>query len=447
MADRKEFDFVRVGNTDVYVPQYDDTAVKKSIADETTARTSADNALQSAIDKEKEDRQYTDSSLQTAITNETRDRKTADTNLQKNINDNGTLLSALRQEFNSTRTAKSVVIIGDSYAEGYTPDGNVTGWADKVASSMPYCTFKIKYSGGAGFSHVSASTGKKFIDLLNEAGSEMTEANRNNVSLVLIGGGMNDRDQTKADLKTAIDVFATRCRELYPYADITYAFIGWSSSNSVRNQLRTECSNLRSCRTSGMKIITSTAFTLHDYKYFSSDGIHPNNDGEDAIAQTMAGVILGSEPNITIEYSLYNFSSAEMASTVDSTNNEIKNYLSLRSTFSDGNTNIMLDGRFRLAISNTPVTIATYPKNLKIGEGWTTPPLTDFACTLFGRDKSNNYFTINGFVRFAEDWKIQVYHKEVDSSATNKFKTIDCNSATAYCNIQLPMSICSAFDL
>lgn len=447
MADRKEFDFVRVGDTDVYVPQYDDTSIKKSIADETKARTNADTALQKAIDKEKEDRQSADSNLQTKIDNEAGDRKTADSNLEKNINNNGRLLSALRQEFNSTRTAKSIVIIGDSYAEGYTPDGNVTGWADKVASSMPYCTFKIKYSGGAGFSHVSASTDKKFINLLNEAGNEMTEADRNNVSLVLIGGGMNDRDQTKADLKTAIDSFASRCRELYPYADIVYAFIGWSSSSSVRNNLRTECSNLRSCRTSGMKIITSTAFTLHDYKYFSSDGIHPNNDGQDALAQTMAGVILGSEPNITIEYNLYNFSSSEMASTVDSTDDNTKNYLSLRSTFSDGNTNVMLNGRFRLAISNTPVTIATYPKNLKIGEGWTTPPLTDFTCTLFGRDKNNEYFTINGFVRFADNWKIQIYHKEVDASAKNKFKTIDCNSATAYCNVQMPMSICSAFDL
>lgn len=447
MSDRKEFDFVRVGNTDVYVPRYDDRDIKKSIANETEARKTADEVLQKAIDKEKEDRQRADSNLQTEIDNEVRDRKTADSNLEKNINDNGKLLSALRQEFNSTRTAKSVVIIGDSYAEGYTPDGNVTGWADKVASSMPYCTFKIKYSGGAGFSHVSASTGKKFIDLLNEAGNEMTEASRNNVSLVLIGGGVNDRDQTKADLKTAIDSFASRCRELYPYADIVYAFIGWSSSSSVRNQLRTECSNLRSCRTSGMKIITSTAFTLHDYKYFSSDGIHPNNDGEDALVQTMAGVILGSEPNITIEYNLYNFSSSEMASTVDSTNDDIKNYLSLRSTFSDGNTNVMLNGRFRLAISNTPVTIASYPKNLKIGEGWTTPPLTDFACTLFGRDKNNEYFTVNGFVRFADNWKIQVYHKEVDSSKINNFKTIDCNSATAYCNVLMPMSVCSAFDL
>lgn len=447
MSDRKEFDFVRIGNIDVYVPRYDDSGIREIIADERRNRTSADAELQRAINKEKQDRENADSSLQTAITNEVKNRKDSDAQLQQTIDNNGTLLSALRQEFNSTRTAKSIVVIGDSYAEGYTPDGNVTGWADKVASSMPYCTFKIKYSGGAGFSHVSASTGKKFIDLLNEAGSEMSEANRNNVSLVLIGGGMNDRDQTKADLKTSIDGFSNRCRELYPYADIVYAFIGWSSSSSVRNQLRTECSNLRSCRTSGMKIITSTAFTLHDYKYFSSDGIHPNNDGEDALAQTMAGVILGSEPNITIEYNLYNFSSSEMASTVDSTNEEIKNYLSLRSTFSDGNTNVMLDGRFRLAISNTPVTIATYPKTLKIGEGWTTPPLTDFACTLFGRDKNSNYFTINGFVRFAEGWKIQVYHKEVDSSATNKFKTIDCNSATAYCNIQLPMSICSAFDL
>lgn len=447
MADRKEFDFVRIGGSDVYVPRYDDTDIKKSIAGETTARTEAVTTLQKAIDKEKEDRQYTDSSLQTTITNEVSNRKTADTNLQKKIDDNGTLLSALRQEFNSTRVNKKIVLIGDSYDEGYTPDGNVQGWGEKLISSMPYCTFVNKYSGGSGFSHVSASTGKKFIDLLNEAGASMGEADRNNVSLVLVAGGMNDSDQTKADLINATNAFASRCRELYPYAECTFAFIGWSSQSAIRNKLRTLCSNLRSCRASGMKIITSTAFTLHDYSYFSSDGIHPNASGQDAITQTLSGVVLGSEPNITIEYSLYNFNSSEMDSKVDSTNNEIKNYLSLRSTFSDGAVNVMLDGRFRLAISNVPVTIASYPKTLKVGEGWTTPPLADFACTLFGRDKENNYFTINGFVRFAKDWKIQVYHKEVDSSATNKFKTIDCTSANAYCNILMPMSMCSAFDL
>lgn len=447
MADRKEFDFVRVGNTDVYVPRYDDSAIKKSIADETTARTNADTTLQSAIDKEKENRQYSDSSLQTAINNEINNRKTADTNLQKNIDDNGTLLSALRQEFNSTRNDKKIVLIGDSYDEGYTPDGNVTGWGELLTAKMPYCTFVNKYSGGAGFAHKSASTGKVFLDLLNEAGNSQTEAERNNVSMVLVAGGFNDRDQTKGDLANAMNNFATRCRTLYPYAECVYAFIGWSSSSANRNQLRTLCSNLRDCRTSGIKIITSTAFTLHDYSYFSSDGIHPNSSGQSAIANTLCGVILGSEPNITIEYSLYSFSSSEMASTKNSDNQEIENYLDLRSTFSDGAVNVMLDGRFRLAISNNPVTIATYPKNLKIGEGWTTPPLTDFACTLFGRDASNNYFTINGFVRFAKDYKIQVYHKEVDSSATNKFKTINCDSATAYCNIQMPMSMCSAFDL
>lgn len=309
MADRKEFDFVRIGGTDVYVPRYDDTDIKKSIAAETKARTDTDAALQKAIDKEKEDRQYTDSSLQTTITNEVSNRKTADTNLQKNIDDNGTLLSALRQEFNSTRVNKNVVLIGDSYDEGYTPDGNVQGWGEKLISSMPYCTFVNKYSGGSGFSHVSASTGKKFIDLLNEAGASMGKADRNNVSLVLVAGGMNDRDQTKADLINSTNAFASRCRELYPYAECTFAFIGWSSRSSVRNQLRTLCSNLRSCRASGMKIITSTAFTLHDYSYLSSDGIHPNASGQDALAQTLSGVVLGSEPNITIEYSLYNFSS------------------------------------------------------------------------------------------------------------------------------------------
>lgn len=447
MADRKEFKFVRVGNEDIYVPQYDDTEVKKSIANETSTRKSEDANLANEIANLKTTVNGNKTSSDKSISDEETARKNADNNLQKNIDANGTLLSALRQEFNSTRTNKSVVLIGDSYDEGYTPDGNVNGWGARLISQMSYCSFVNKYSGGSGFSHVSASTGKKFIDLLNEAGNEMGEAERNNVSLVLIAGGMNDRDQTKADLQNAINAFASRCRELYPYADCTFAFIGWSSQASIRNQLRTLCSNLRSCRTSGMKIITSTAFTLHDYSYFSSDGIHPNNNGEDALAQTLAGVVLGSEPNITIEYSLYQFSSSEMASTKNNSNKDIENYLDMRSTFSDGAVNVSLEGRFRLAISNTPVTIASYPKNLKIGEGWTTPPLTDFACTLFGRDASNNYFTINGFVRFASDWKIQVYHKEVDSSAANKFKTINCDSETAYCNITMPMSMCSAFDL
>lgn len=447
MADRKEFNFVRIGQTDVYVPQYDDTDIKADIAQETTDRKDEINRVIGLLSAETEQRKSQDSVLQNDINSEVSARKSADTTLTNNLATTNSNLSALRQEFNSTRVNKNVVLIGDSYDEGYTPDGNVTGWGAKLISQMSYCTFVNKYSGGAGFSHVSASTGKKFIDLLNEAGNSMSEAERNNVSLVLVAGGMNDRDQTKADLINAVNAFASRCRELYPYADCTFAFIGWSSQSSIRNQLRTLCSNLRSCRSSGMKIITSTAFTLHDYSYFSSDGIHPNNDGQNALAETLAGVVLGSEPNITIEYTLYSFKDSEMASTVNSDNSDIKNYIDLRTTFSDGSTSLMLNGRFRLAISNNPVTIATYPKNLKVGEGWTTPPLTDFMCELFGRDDSGNYFNITGFCRFAEEWKIQVYHKEVSGSETNRFKTISCTTAASYCNIQVPMTMISAFDL
>lgn len=444
---RKEFDFVRVGQEDIYVPQYDDTAIKESIAAETNKRMSADNELDVKITNEANARKDADSALTTKINDEVTARKNADTAINNELDSTKNNLSALRQEFNSTRTSKNVVLIGDSYDEGYTPDGNVTGWGSKVISKMPYCHFTNKYSGGAGFSHVSASTGKVFIDLLNEAANSQTEAERNNVSLVLVAGGFNDRDQTEGDLVTAINTFAARARALYPYAECTFAMIGWSSSSANRNQLRTLCGYLRNCRASGMKIITSTAFTLHDYSYFSSDGVHPNSDGQDAIANTLCGVILGSEPNIVIGYSLHSFSSSEMTSTVNSTNENSKNYLDLRTTFSDGSVSLMLNGRFRRAISNTPVDIATYPKNLKIGEGWTEPPLTDFMCKLFGRDDEGNYFNIIGFCRFAKDWKIQVYHKEVDATQDTRFKTISCTTASSYCNIQVPMTMCSAFDL
>lgn len=447
MADRKEFDFVRVGNTDVYVPQYDDTGIKKSIADETTARTNADNTLQSAINKEKEDRQYTDSSLQTAINKEVTYRKTADANLQKNIDDNGNKLSALRQEFNSTRNSKNIVLIGDSYLEGYTPDGNVISWGEKLKNLMPFYNFTIKYQGGAGFSHPSGRTGERFIDLLNKAGNDLSEAERNNVSLVLIGGGYNDKDESKADLQNYINTFANRSRELFPYAEIDYSLIGWSWASASRNKLRTMCSNLKYCRTSGVKILTSTIFTLHDYSFLSSDGVHPNDDGQNAIAQTMAQVINGGDVNIELEYKLFEFSSSQMNNVAEGNSVGTKNYMTLRSTFANGNNYMLLEGRLHQTFNNNNNRIATYPKDLRIGEGWDSPKLTDFSCFIFGLDDTNTYFSHPAYVRFASNGNIGIYHKIVDSNDSSKFKTIACTKPTSYCNFIMPMTICSAFDL
>ena len=80
---------------------------------------------------------------------------------------------------------KKYIFIGDSYCEGWTPDGNVESWAVNLKRKLGLtdANCKIAYHGGYGFASVSQSFSSILKNSLT-ADSDVTD--------IVVCGGYND---------------------------------------------------------------------------------------------------------------------------------------------------------------------------------------------------------------------------------------------------------------
>ncbi len=90
-----------------------------------------------------------------------------------------------------------VLLIGDSYCEGYTPDGNVESWAVKLKRKFGNgANILIKYAGGCGF--YAEHEGINFKKLIETCVSE-NEINADSVTCIICAGGYNDSSETTVE--------------------------------------------------------------------------------------------------------------------------------------------------------------------------------------------------------------------------------------------------------
>ena len=192
------------------------------------------------------------------------------------------------------------VFIGDSYAEGYTPDGTVTGWCNIVVSALGLATsqYGIWYRGGAGF--VANTQGRNFLGLLND--SSMTDPE--SVTDVVVAGGYNDNNESQANIQAAIATFCTTCRQKYPNAKIWIGEIGWSGDASkIYNLSRTVRNYIEGANAAGAAYMANVQYAMHEYfKSFATDKIHANAHGQDRIAKAVTTAILGGAADVYFAY-------------------------------------------------------------------------------------------------------------------------------------------------
>ena len=115
------------------------------------------------------------------------------------------------------------ICIGDSYGEGYNPDGNVTGWPTLLKGYLGLTddNFFSNSLGGAGFVN-----GTTFTTLLTQTSHHF---NDEDVTNVIVCGGFNDTNKTETDLINAIFNFKKQANVIYPNAQIFVGFIGNST--------------------------------------------------------------------------------------------------------------------------------------------------------------------------------------------------------------------------
>ena len=199
------------------------------------------------------------------------------------------------------RSKRKLIFIGDSYGDGYTPDGNATGWCDRLKNKLVNCHFSadniyINHKGGASFSNPS----NNYLTLLKG----VQVSNKKMVTDILIGGGYNELpygDQT-TKVKGCIDTLISYVQSTYPNAVVHFAPFGVAFKNRD-NQYALKYKLLPMYKTKAINThqpfltVTGAENILSFRNMMSSDGIHPNNWGLENIAEYLKGYLTGTGSN------------------------------------------------------------------------------------------------------------------------------------------------------
>lgn len=185
------------------------------------------------------------------------------------------------------------ICIGDSYGEGYNPDGNVTGWPTLLKGYLGLTddNFFSNSLGGSGF--VNNTT---FATLLNQTSNHFKN---DEVTNIIVCGGFNDMNLTENAIINAINNFKKTANILYPNAQIFVGFIGNSTTMSTRGSLLLPRASYNSgCEYNGITYLSGVENALHADLMFGSDGIHPNTWGEETIAKAISNALLNGYASV-----------------------------------------------------------------------------------------------------------------------------------------------------
>lgn len=189
-------------------------------------------------------------------------------------------LSDFMQSFRGKK-CRRFVIIGDSYAQGWTPDGTYTSWAQLLSNT-------IKSMGGRAEVHAAGGAGWASVGQGNATFSSMlaSVSEKETVTDVIVAGGYNDYGKSFSAV-TIEQSFA-----LFPNAECRYFPIGNTYKDSGKRLAGVTAIRQLGYSLGGLTDVE--AFTvLHRHSLFASDGIHPLANGQADCAAYIWGKING----------------------------------------------------------------------------------------------------------------------------------------------------------
>lgn len=189
------------------------------------------------------------------------------------------------------------VIIGDSYLEGYTPDGNVESFGIKLQRMMNKSDedWVMAYKGGTGF--INKADNKDFSTLTQEAYNKCTSPET--ISHVIYAGGYNDSGNNSEAIQKAIKSCYDKMHSLFPNAVMYLADIGCNFNNEeVLWHLHDNVLHAYDYAGGSDYKITSLGYIgncLHERGMMASDGYHPNDWGQGVLALALSYKLYGGE--------------------------------------------------------------------------------------------------------------------------------------------------------
>ncbi len=229
--------------------------------------------------------------------------------VQQQANSNTTKINSL----NNSNLHNNIICIGDSYLWRTQETDSWGSWLRTYMGDN--CTVTLNGLGSAGFIGTAAKT---FQQLL----ADVTVNNDDDISDIVVLGGMNDINQTDSALETAIRNFVTYAKNRFSNAQIHIGFCGWQITGFAN-------------RDANIPLLYST---IHSYQYMSvrnganyinnieyimpclmnvfyeSDKIHPKTEANKEIGEAVKNYLFtGNTYNRGNQAAQFNF-------TVDGTN-------------------------------------------------------------------------------------------------------------------------------
>lgn len=226
---------------------------------------------------------------------------------------------------NLARKFNNYILVGDSYAGGYTPEGNVTGWPVLLHGLLKGNLYGTITQGGAGLS--ANLTGD--FNLTTKIDSL---ANSDEVDSIICCCGRNDiGNNIQIAISEGIKNFVNKCHEKFKNAKIYIGFIGWDLNVTEWEQHK--AFNLATAMAAYKNVdadytYINTDFILRRRSFMASDGKHPNQNGENALAYGIQCALYGGFPGFSKALSQHTFKNA---------NNDTQSFM-INESFTGGTT-------------------------------------------------------------------------------------------------------------
>lgn len=189
------------------------------------------------------------------------------------------------------------VLIGDSYLDGYTPQGHVNDFGGKLKNMLKCADgdWFQKSKGGTGF--VASSDGKTFMTLINDIYPSVTHPET--ITHVIFAGGWNDSGYTSENIQSAIASTYAVVIQKFPNAIMYTANVASSFDNAekllnlhdrVEHAYSYSAINNEHCVHLGY-----LGNNLHERGMLASDGVHPTDWGQGIIAISIFYALNGGE--------------------------------------------------------------------------------------------------------------------------------------------------------
>lgn len=189
------------------------------------------------------------------------------------------------------------VIIGDSYLEGYTPDGHVESFGIKLQRMMNKSDedWVMAYKGGVGF--INKVNQQDFSTLTQDAYNKCKSPET--ITHVIYAGGYNDSDNNSEAIQKAVKSCYDKMHSLFPNAVMYLADIACNFKNeTVLWHLHDNVLHAFNYAGGSNLKITSLGYIgncLHERGMMASDGYHPNDWGQGVIALALSYKLYGGE--------------------------------------------------------------------------------------------------------------------------------------------------------